>query len=269
MIVPEAYSVIHQSKQRTPSVFDLHDRGMFKSRPFVTCDWGFRVLVNEDLEAKLEYLALVESSTADPQTGEKFNVVLQSVFIDLNQDLRVKSKALLNHVTDTDVRQQLETAYEEWRAAYVPKNKKGDIDREALKKKLNASITEYRDVVRKNLARKNSAWVQAGLAYQVQRFQRYLYPLVSDGLYEQYQQLGGTDDERGLIRKIAQLQCIYNGDPQDPLRKPDGDVWDHEDEQWECWAGLAGSIEEAKRIGRTLLSGFQPMIVELGTTSAV
>lgn len=262
MIVPEAFSIIHQAKQKTPSVFDLHERGMFKTRPFVTCNWGFRVLANDNLEAKIEYVALAEKNATDPKTGERYNVVLESILIDLNPDLSMAPKALHNRVADEMGARQLEVAYEEWRAVYVPKTEKGHIDREALNKKLKSAITEYRDAVRRNLARKNRSWVQARLAYRIQLFQRQLYPLVSGTLHEHYQQLGGSDDEHGLIRKIALLQCIYSGGPQSPLSKPDGTAWCHDDEIWECWSGLAGSEEEAKRIGRTLLTGFQPVLKE-------
>jgi hypothetical protein len=262
MIVPETFSVIYQSNNRTPSVFDLHDRGMFKTRPFVTCDWGFRVLVDDQLDAKLEFVELVEKEATDPESGEKFGVVLQSVLIDLSKDFRPTPKALAKHVPDKEIRGQLKTSYEQWRDAYVPANEKGDVDREALKKKLASAIAEYRNALRKKLVRKNGAWVESRLAYQVQQFRRYLYPMVSDNLHGEYQKLGGADDERGLVRKVALLQCIYDSEPNDPLRKPDGAAWDNEDEVWECWNGLAGSDEEAKRIGRALLAEFKLLIEE-------
>ncbi len=51
----DGWFVIGETKYRTPSVFDLHNRGYFASEPSVTHQYGARMLVNQQLELAIEY----------------------------------------------------------------------------------------------------------------------------------------------------------------------------------------------------------------------
>ena len=43
MPVPNGYYPIYHPPHKIPGVFDLHKRGRFKDRPFVTRNWDYRV----------------------------------------------------------------------------------------------------------------------------------------------------------------------------------------------------------------------------------
>jgi len=58
MTLPDKLYIIHQPQHRVPGVYDLHPLGMFQTRPFVTCDWGIRILADDTLQLKVQYLAL-------------------------------------------------------------------------------------------------------------------------------------------------------------------------------------------------------------------
>lgn len=269
MFVPEGFYVIHQPKHHTPGVFDLHPRGMFKTRPFVTSDWGIRILVNDKQQLKLQYLVLTDEPGADPATGEKYNVLLKSILVDLDPDQGLEAKELDPHVAREADRTQIEKLVGEWRSAYIPGADADKIDVEALRAKLTASANEYEAARFKRLALKNNGWVAPALPRAVQDFRRYLHPLVRNDLHRCYAEMDGREDEAGLIQKIALLQCVYTEDSDDPLLKPNGAAWKDEDEVWECWNGFAGSTEEARRIGRALESVFRPVIKEINSAVTV
>ena len=88
MGVPEGFFSIYQPKHKIPGVYDLNERGMFKARPFVTKDYAYRVIANEDLLVRLQFICLKEKAAKDPQTGESYIYIVEEILIDLDEDLR-------------------------------------------------------------------------------------------------------------------------------------------------------------------------------------
>lgn len=258
-MVPEGYFVIHQPKHKIPGVFDLHQRGLFKTRPYVTKDYAYRVIASNDLSVKLQFLHLKGKAVNDPSSGERYSFCVEEMLIDLDEELRLKSDELATHGANQSMIDEILAAHEEWRNAFIPVRGNKKTDKKGLKKKLLSSITERKEVIRKALVHKNSVWVNAAMPRLTQDFLRGLYPRVEDRLYEQYRQIGGADEEKELIKKIILFQRVYDFEKQDLMRKPDGGTWESEDEIWECWIGFAGSEEEAKRICRTMEAVFRPL----------
>lgn len=215
MIVPEGFYVIYQPKHRTPGIYDLHSRGLFKTRPFVTSDWGLRVVADDGPSAKLQYLELTQKEAVDAKSGERYPVSVRSSIIDLDLALRPDAKALTAAIPEETRRKEVVALLAEWRDGYVPKQADGKTDRAALEKKLAASLAEAKAALRRNLARKNDVWVQPRLAFEIQMYRRGLH-LLADGLHARYTEMGGTEDEIGLIRKIGLFQCLYAVDGPDP-----------------------------------------------------
>ena len=259
MRVPEGFFSIYQPKHKIPGVYDLNKRGMFKVRPFVTKDCAYRVIANEDLSVKLQFLRLKEKAVKDPRTGEPHKYTVEEIVIDLDVDLRpISADAAMAEVPPAATEEIL-AAHDEWRNAFIPTDENQKTDKEALRRKLLAAIADRKDIIRKELARRNSAWVNAAMPRLVQNFERGLYPRVEDGLYEQYKRMGGMDAEEDLIKKMMLFHRVYDCDAQNLMRKPDGGVWKGEDEVWECWVGFAGSEEEAKRVCQTMETVFRPL----------
>ncbi|MFH0727732.1 MAG: hypothetical protein V2B19_15495 [Pseudomonadota bacterium] len=267
MIIPAGFCVIYQPKYRTPSVFDLHDRGMFKSRPPLTRDWGYRILADEELTLTLQFVQLVEKSAVEPQTGAPYAWRAVTALIDLDQDLMVASEAFSTFVPDDEIRGDIVAAHEEWRQAYVPIKDDGRIDRDALAKKLTSSIAERKAMIRKELAQRNLEWINAAMPRLVQNFYRGLHARVADALYPKYRQEGGEDNEDGLIKKMMLFNRVYETVPSDDLLRPDGGKWKREDDIWDCWVGFTGSETEARRVCRTMEAVFHPLIKEMAGES--
>lgn len=262
-MIPEGFFVIHQPKHKIPAVFDLNERGLFKTRPYVTKEYAYRVITSDDLSVKLQFFCLKEKAVNDPTTGERYSFFVEETLIDLDEELKLKSADSATPVANQSVLDEILAAHDEWSNAYIPLNGKKKTDKEGLKKKLLTSIAECKEVIRKELVRKNSAWVNAAMPRLIQDFLRGLYPWVEDHLYEQYGQMGGTDAEKELIKRIILFQRVYACDKQDLMRKPNGETWKSEDEIWECWTGFAGSEEEAKRVCRTMEAVFRPLVKEM------
>lgn len=201
MILPNGFYIIHQPKYKTPSVFDLHERGLFKIRPFVTKDWAYRVLANSDLVVKLQYLCLKEKAIQDPTTKERYSFHVKQALIDLNESLKLKSTDLAGHVTNQSILDEILAAHDGWCNSYIPLNENRKTDIARLKKKLLASISERKEIICKELVRKNSRWVNLAIPRLLQDFHRGLYLRVEDRLYGQYRRLGGLDSEKELIKK--------------------------------------------------------------------
>jgi hypothetical protein len=262
-MIPKIFFVIHQPKYKIPGVFDLHERGLFKTRPYVTKDYAYRIIADDDLSVKLQLLCLKEKAVTDPTTGERYSFCVEETLIDLDQALRLKLADLETHGANPRVYDEILAAHDEWRDAYIPLNEKKKIDKKGLKKKLLTAIAERKAVIRNELVRKNSVWVDAAAPRLIQDFLRGLYLRVENRLYAQYQQMGGTDAEKELIKRIILFQCVYDYDKHDLMRKPDGGIWKSEDEVWECWIGFAGSEKEAKRVCRTMEAVFRPLVKEM------
>lgn len=261
-MVPEDCFIIYQPRHKIPGVFDLHERGLFKTRPYVTRDYAYRVIASEKLSVKLQILCLKEKAVNDPKTGERYGFFVEETLIDLDEELRLKSEDLAAHGVNQGVVDEIWAAHEQWRNAYIPAKKNKKTDKESLKNKLSASITERKEVIRKELVHKNSPWVNAAMPRLTQDFMRGLYQQVQGRLYEQYRLMGGVDGEKELIKKIILFQRVYDFEQQDVMWKPDGGTWRSEDDIWECWIGFAGSEEEAKRICRTMETVFRPLVKE-------
>ena len=263
MKVQEGFFIIHQPKHKVPGVFDLHERGMYKTRPFVTRDWAYRIIANSNLTVKLQFLCLKEKPVNDPITGMLYSYVVETVLVDLDKNLNIKTADLSPHVTDESIIDEVTAAHSEWRNSYVPVDGEKQTDPEGLKKKVLASIAERKEIIRKKLIRKNSAWVNSAVPRMIQDFKRGLYRWVQEGLYDQYRLMGGLDSEKELINKIVLFQRVYESDRKEKMRKPDGRIWQNEDEIWECWVGFAGSEQEAKRVCHTLEAVFRPLAREM------
>ncbi len=267
-MVPEGFFVIHQPKHKIPGIFDLHERGLFKTRPYVTKDYAYRVIASDGLLVKLQFLCLKEKAVNDPTTGERYSFFVEETLIDLDEELRPKSADLATHVANQRVLDEILAAHDEWRNAYMPLKMNKEIDKEGFKEKLLTSIAERKEIIRKELVRKNSVWVNAAMPRLIQDFLRGLYLRVEDRLYEKYRQMGGTDAEKELIKRIMLFQRVYDCDKQDLMRKPDGGTWKSEDEIWECWIGFAGSEDEAIRVCRTMEAVFRPLVKEMAQQKA-
>jgi hypothetical protein len=264
MKVPDGFSVIYQPKHKVPGVLDLHERGFFKTCPFVTSNWAYRIIADENLAVRLQFICLKEEAANDPETGERYNFHVEETQVDLDQALKLNPADLAPHVPSETVLEEVLESHDEWRTSYIPMNSKKKIDKAGLKKKLLFSIADSKETMRKALVRKNSTWVNPAMPRLVQDFMGGIYMQVEDRLFEQYKQMGGINDEKELINKIMLVQRVYDHGRQDSMRKPDGAAWKDEDEPWECWIGFAGSEEEAKRVCRTMEIVFRPLIKEMG-----
>lgn len=258
MKIPDGYFVLYQPKYRIPSVFDLHERSLFRTRPSITKDYGFRLIVNEEFQVKMQYLHLTKRDIVDENTGEKYYYINEEAVVDLKKDLTVNLKNLKADVGDKNIRDEIMKVHQEWYTSYVPLNQDGKIDRSELGKKLTASINEHRKLIRQELVRKNNPWIEAVLPRRIQVFKHGLYLRVADRMYDVYRENGGEDTEKGLIKKIQQFHRIYENDGL----KPNGSRW-KDDEIWECWIAFAGTEAEAKRVCRTMESVFRPLAKEM------
>lgn len=263
MRAPEGFFTIYQPKHKIPGIYDLNERGMFRARPFVTKDYGYRVIMNEDLSVKMQLLCLKEKTAQDPRTGVSYNHIVDEILVDLDEVLRPIEADTATGETPPEVTEEILAEHEEWRKAFIPTDENQKTDKEALKQKLRAALLDRKEIIRKDLVRKNSTWVTAAMSRLVQDFLRGLYLKVEDCLYEQYRQMDGMDTEKELIKKILLFHRVYDCDNQDPMRKPDGGSWKSEDEVWECWIGFAGSEGEAKRVCRTMEAVFRPLKKEM------
>lgn len=257
------FYVIHQPKYRIPGIFDLHQRGRFKSRPFVTTNWGYRIIANMNRSVKLEYRRLVEKECSDPDTGRSYKFCVERLFIDLDENLMVNPKDLAKAVSDDAVFAGIIEELKAFRSSYIALNDQNEPDLKALEKKILSSIQEDKEILCKQLVKKNSLWVDAAIPRLAQDFKRYFYARVGDRLYARYQQIDGKKEPTELIKKISFFNRIYDTCSTNPMAKPDGSYWKDEDEAWLCWVGFAGGEEEAKRICRAMDYALRPLAEEL------
>ncbi len=263
MKIPSRWFVLYQPKYKTPSVFDLHERGLFKTRPPVSKDYGARLIVNEEFRVRMQYVHLTTGDTVDQETGKRYSYINSDSLIDLTENLSLDKEELAGSVSDENVRDEIVRVYDEWYKSYVPLNKEGNIDRAELEKKLISYIIERKKIIGEELIRKNNKWIQPALSRIIFDFNHGLYQRVSDKLYHDYKERGGKDTEQNLIRKILLFYRINESEDPNALLKPDGSKWNNEDEIWNCWVAFAGSESEAKRICLTMESVFRPVSEEL------
>ncbi len=55
MEIPKGQFVLYQPKYRTPSIFDLHEGGLFKFLPYISCKSGACLLIAENRQVSLHY----------------------------------------------------------------------------------------------------------------------------------------------------------------------------------------------------------------------
>ncbi|WP_319524008.1 hypothetical protein [uncultured Desulfosarcina sp.] len=261
MKLPEGYVVIYQPKYKVPSVFDLNDRGTFPERPFVTADWGFRILANDEPRVFLQVALLVHEPGKDPQTGKAYEWKVDEKRIALDKKLVPDPKDVAKQLPDADIRSALTEQFNEWVDNLDPSKKGATLNAGELKKRLGELIEEARNRIRKELVRKNEYWVLSTIPRWVQEFRYGLYNHVGDNLYETYRNIGGDDTEKNLIKKIALFNRVLENCNEEELPKPDGNRWVNQDEIWQCWVGFAGSENEAHRVCRTMHTVFKDLQV--------
>ena len=260
MKTPKGWFVLYQPDYKSPSVFDLHERGLFKTRPPVVESCGARLIVNEDLRIAVQYMHLTESNTVDQETGETYSYINSSGLINLTEMLALNKEELANNMIDGNLRDEIVRVYEEWYKSYIPLTKDGKIDRAELENRLIACVKNGKRINREWLIERNNAWIQPPLPRMIHDFRYGLYERVSDRLYADYRERGGEDTEKEMIKKINLFARIYEGEG---FLKPDGTTWKSEDEIWDCWIAFSGSESEAKRICLTIKAVLLPLREEL------
>ena len=209
MKIPEGFLVIYQPTYTVPSVFDLHDRGVFSEHPSVTGTWGFRVLADTDSNTRLQVARLVHRPGKDSQSGKPYDWMVEEVLVDLDDFLTPEPEAMAQKISDTEIRSALMAAFNEWHDNFIPM-KEGQADHEALKQKLTNVVAECKERIRKELVRKNQHWVSSNIPRRIHDFKYGLYNHVKERLYQEYQDNGGEDSEPNLIKKISLFNRVLD-----------------------------------------------------------
>ncbi|MCA1788248.1 MAG: hypothetical protein LC657_19910, partial [Desulfobacteraceae bacterium] len=139
MPMPNEYYPIYHPPYKIPGMFDLHKRGRFKDRPFVTRAWDYQVIADLDGKAALFVVQLVEEDNMDPDTRIPYRFRVRETLLDLDENLAIKPEALAACMPDTDIQESLTAAYAEWRNAYVPVTEDNQTDMPALEQKIRAA----------------------------------------------------------------------------------------------------------------------------------
>ncbi len=260
MKTPRGWFVLYQPDYKTPNVFNLHERGLFKTRPSLSKDYGARLIVSEDLRVAVQYMQLTEANTVDQDTGETYSYINSSSLINLTEMLTLSKKELSGNMINGNLTDEIARVYEEWKKSHIPLTKDGKIDREELKNRLTACIKNGKRTNMEWLIRQNNRWIKPFLPRMIQDFRHGLFERVIDKLDANYRERGGEDTEEGMIKKINLFIRIYESEG---LLKPDGTTWISEDEIWDCWVAFSGSESEAKRTCSTLEAVLIPLREEL------
>ena len=256
MKTPNGYFVIYKPQYRTPSVLDLHSRGLFKQRPTLTAPFGFQVLANPEFSLKLQCAWLEEKQFRD-EDGQTWHFVLETRLFDLDNNLEADAAALKNKISHPEYLKTLEEEYGQWREAYLAKEEKD------LENKISASIKDNKKQLWARLASMNHDWVMATLPRRLQIFKDHIYHLVKESLFSSYQDLGGKLEEKQLIRMIVIFNHIFDNDQTPLFQRITCGAFDPEDQAWECWIGFVGSEEEALRIFNTMDTVLGPVAQEI------
>ena len=256
MQVPKGFYVLHQPKYKTPSVFDLNDRGRFNSRPLVSVNGGFRLLVNAAQHVKMQCAFLVA-----PGGGASYQ--RQEITVALSDTLDLDEKAFVRQVKDAAAAKAIIADFRQWRDGFLGNLENSGTEQEALAAKLDRVYAECQSSYCRDLASRNSDWVNAALPRLLFDFRRTVLPSLEDGLLPTYQEKGGEDTEDDLVRKIMLFYRVLENCGHPDRLKPNGQCWQDEDEIWDCWIGFAGSAAEAKRISQTLETVLRPMAEKL------
>ncbi|WDP91349.1 MAG: hypothetical protein HUN04_17250 [Desulfobacter sp.] len=254
MEIPQGFFIIYQPKYRVPSVFDLHHRGLFKNRPFVTQDFGFRVIADASARARLQCAWIVKERT-DNESGTAWDYTVKTVFLDLDKDLSLPPAKLADALEDDTMAQKIGEDLAAWRTGYLPDNN----STRDLEKKILTAIEDHKGQLRKALVHKNHDWIMAGLARRLQNFRFYLYPRVRETLMTTYRDMGGESDEARLIRHIVLFSHIFDHDRTPLFKRLGSGEFAPDDQAWECWIGFTGSEDESRRLCRTMEAVFNPL----------
>ena len=252
MIIPKGFYTIYQPKYRTPCMFDLNKRGMFKSQPPVTQPWGYRIVAKNVNEVLMQVFGLMHKTVTDPITNQRYDFLVEEALVELDSALNLNATHVTAEIPDFPYADDLSSEHQEWRDAFVPADNKGNVDQTALDSKIEAGIVEAKEKRRQELIRKNSPWVKPVLPRMIQDFENGLYLKMTERLFDKYRELGGEGSEQELIKKIVLFEQIIDNAPWGNMEKPDGGQWQDDDEIRECWMGFAGSEKEAERICQAL-----------------
>ncbi|WP_022666019.1 hypothetical protein [Desulfospira joergensenii] len=257
MKIPNDFFIIYQPKYRVPCIFDLHSRGLFKTRPFVTKHFGFRVLGNPCGRVKLQCAWLVETRTTDKKSGRTWGFAVEERFLDLDRALEPVTGGLEKAFPDKETCRKTLKNLNEWRESYLPQESNSST--EDLERKIQASIVDHKSRLRSELVHKNHDWIMAGLPRTLQDFRTYLYPAVRDHLIQTYRELGGESDEARVIRLLALFLHIFDHGETDLFKMHDWGGFQSKDQVWECWSGFTGSEDESRQLYSTMDRVFRPL----------
>ncbi|WP_156915904.1 hypothetical protein [Desulfatirhabdium butyrativorans] len=260
MFPPKGWFFLQPPKYRIPSVFDLHERGLFTTMPSVTRKSGACLVVKEDLQVSIWFKYITEGHTVRENVSYSYRV--NEGILPLKADMTLDDQALAD-IVESDAREEVLRIHAEWYRSYIPMRADNIPDRPELEKKLASSLNEGKKLYREELKRQNNRWIERLLGVKIWKYKKYIHPLVSDELFSDYRKQGGEDTEEGLIRKVQLFSLVYDTDQQDDLLKPDGNHWGSEGEMWDCWIAYAGSELEAKRVCQSMEAVFRPLSASL------
>ena len=104
---PRGWYVLYQGEYKTPNVFNLHERGLFRSRPRVAVDLGARLLINEQNNVAIQYMHLIDSITTVDETGEKYLSKLDRDLFPLDDDLKLDEIKLAETISEKTIREEI------------------------------------------------------------------------------------------------------------------------------------------------------------------
>ena len=261
MKIPQGFFIVYQPKYRVPSIFDLHSRGLFKTRPFVTEPFGFRVLGDQSGQVKLQCAWISETRTLDEKSGRAWEFAVEERLLNLDPAFEPVSGEPEKALPDDEARKKIIQDLAEWRESYLPQEKESRIKN--LERKIQASVAEHKSRLRDELVHKNRDWIVAGLPRILQDFRIYLYPDVRNHLIETYRESGGESDEAGVIRHLALFLHIFDHGETDLFKRHDWGGFQPKDQAWECWSGFTGSDAESERLYNTMDKVFRPLAQKL------
>jgi len=260
MEIPKGWFLLHLPKYKTPSVFDLHERGLFMFLPYVSRKSAACLIINEDSHVSMYYRYITEGHTV--QGNIAYAYMVHKGIVRLTADMKLNEEELAG-IGESETKEEILRVYEEWQKAYIPLQADGTPDKAELGKKLKASLNEGKKLLREEVRKRNTDWVEPALTRMIGDFRLRLYDWVSGELYPDYRVRGGEDTEEGLIKKIQLFNRICESSDPENLLKPDGNRWQSKDEIWDCWVGYTGSETEAERICQTMEAVFAPLSARL------
>jgi hypothetical protein len=260
MKTPRGWHVLYQGACKTPDVFNLHERGLFKTRPQIASDFGSRLVVSEKLKVAIQHMRLIDSVSIDESTGERYLAKIERGMIHLSDDFNLDLNELGEHVEDKVMKTEIIRVYDEWFASLSTGVKGQEINPTEVKKFLGAVVDRGRKAYQEWLVRNNMPWIIPFLSRMIYDFRYGVYERVDEILYDCYKETGGEETEDDLIKKINLFMRIYQSEG---LIKPNGSQWTSDDELWDCWVAFSGSEPEAKRICKTMEAVLAPLREEL------